>query len=200
MKNKWGSVIRKLGLFLLCFLMAACSIDMDTQLDLKDDQSGQRIITISVDKDAIEDYGTDELEKIEQVIADYKPDSLEYKKDTDDDGNVQYVFTLAFSSLDDYRSKVAELIGREPVIELSEPDTVFSKGVSFKEDFSSNDLTLWFREGLEKEGIENDITGNFVEETTMIYKGEEYDSGSYINVNDVEVNPYPDKDQGRWFI
>lgn len=189
MKNKWGSVIRKLGLFLLCFLMAACSIDMDTQLDLKDDQSGQRIITISVGKDAIEDYGSDELEKIEQVIADYKPNSLEYKKDTDDDGNVQYVFTLAFSSLDDYRSKVEELIGREPVIELSEPDTVFSKGVSFKEDFSSNDLTLWFREGLEKEGIENDITGNFVEETTMIYKGEEYDSGSYINVNDVEVNP-----------
>ena len=85
MKNKWGSVIRKLGLFLLCFLMAACSIDMDTQLDLKDDQSGQRIITISVGKDAIEDYGSDELEKIEQVIADYKPDSLEYKKDTDDD-------------------------------------------------------------------------------------------------------------------
>ena len=68
MKNKWGSVIRKLGLFLLCFLMAACSIDMDTQLDLKDDQSGQRIITISVGKDAIEDYGSDELEKIEQVL------------------------------------------------------------------------------------------------------------------------------------
>ena len=111
MKNKWGSVIRETRVVpASAFLWLPAASIWDTQLDLKDDQSGQRIITISVGKDAIEDYGSDELEKIEQVIADYKPDSLEYKKDTDDDGNVQYVFTLAFSSLDDYRSKVEELI------------------------------------------------------------------------------------------
>lgn len=169
--------------------MTACSIGMDTKLELNDDQSGERIITISVGKDSAEEYGKEKLGKVENVIESYKPDLLDYKKEVDKEGTTKYIFTLSFSNLEDYREKIASLIDREPTIVVKEPNTVFSKGIAINEDFSSSDLTQWFKDGLEKEGLEDDITNNFSQETTVIYKGEEYKSGSTVNVNEIESNP-----------
>lgn len=189
MKIKGMKFIRKLLLIIICLLMTACSIGMDTKLELNDDQSGERIITISVGKDSAEEYGKEKLGKVENVIESYKPDLLDYKKEVDKEGTTKYIFTLAFSNLEDYREKIKTLINREPTIEVKEPNTVFSKGIAINEDFSSSDLTQWFKDGLEKEGLEDDITSHFSQETTVIYKGEEYTSGSIINVNEIESNP-----------
>lgn len=189
MRNRWGSAVKRILLLILCVLLAACSVDMDTRLDLNEDQSGQRVVTVSVSANQAEEYGEQKLQQVEAVIASKKPATLDYEKKVEDDGTIRYIFTLSYSSLEDYRSKVGELIGREPLIVLSEPDTVFSSGITFTEDFSSYDLTQWFQDGLAEAGIEDDITGQFSQETTLVYKGEEYTGGSIIQVSEVETNP-----------
>ena len=70
------------------------------------------------------------------------------------DSQIQYIFTLEFTSHEDYQKKLEALMGSAPYGVFSHTDSIFFKGTRIYEDFDSAALFAWmFEEPEEKPGF-----------------------------------------------
>lgn len=186
---------KKVFLVALCLLMTlllpGCGAKVSTVLTINsnDGFSGQRVITCVTAKSDVEENFKGGVKKIDAIFADSCPAELSYAK-TEDADNYIYTLKLSFSSLDDYKQKVQQIVGKEVNVNFSTPNTVFANGVALSEDFNSTDLLGWFRKVAEEEELIDDANNLWeISDTNVILNGKEYSSGGNIDVNDVIYNP-----------
>lgn len=172
-------------IFISC-LLTGCSIDTATTLEIDKNEVGKRIMEVSVDKKYVDEDFTGGKEKLDALMKANCPKSITYSADTSDKQYL-YTFQLAFTSIEDYKSKVQAILGSETSVEivLETPDTVFASGVSIEESFSSKDLTKWFVDAVKKEKLASDIESALkFGKIKVIYDGKEYSSYNRVSVNE----------------
>ncbi len=183
---------------LICctLLFASCGAKVDTEFTADSNFAGTRIITLTLSNSDLSEYVPGGKDSIEATIKKYMPDCLTYSL-TEGEGSLVCKFTLAFTGIDDYKSKAAKVLAAEiddPVtaeIEYENVGSPFKSSLRFKENFSSMDLIGWFRYGLQKdEVVKRDTTSDWFEigSTTVSIGGTEYSSYSSISVDDSVYN------------
>ncbi len=156
-RTAWG--IRSALVAVLAFLLCACGAKIDTTLTLKDDGSGERVITLVMERnsDAESDINGG-FEAVEAAINKHLPEELSFSGLEVTDDNATGSFTLSFSDLDEYRDKVASLLAYsgssiEPDISVTMEDSPLQQGFAYSENFTSQDLLGWLPDALVTDGV-----------------------------------------------
>ncbi|VEI13640.1 hypothetical protein [Trueperella bialowiezensis] len=185
----------------LMVFLSACGAKLNTNLTLNEDGSGTRVIEFTVERDeSMEENIQGGFEAVDASIKKHLPEQLEYSGLTVGDDVVTGSFTLTFTSLDDYESKVKALLEaggdlNEPYLEFEETDGRLKSGFRFSESYSSRSLLEWVANGLVEDGIidESNKSSVFSEDTAVLtFKDQTYETlyGSSIDVNQVKDNGF----------
>ena len=176
---------------IICFT-AACGADISTKLTVDDSFNGTREITAVIDSDDITKV-TGGAAALEQVIKESKPADMDYTV-KNNGGNTVITFTIKFSGLEEYRTKINNIIdaGRTedsdlvPEVVFETGETYFKEGFRLSENFTSVDLLNWYINALEESGIISESQGNWYEigENKIVFSGKEYSSGSRLEADE----------------
>lgn len=176
---------------IICFT-AACGADISTKLTVDDSFNGTREITAVIDSDDITKV-TGGAAALEQVIKESKPADMDYTV-KNNGGNTVITFTIKFSGLEEYRTKINNIIdaGRAedselvPEVVFETGKTYFKEGFRLSENFTSVDLLNWYINALEESGIISESQGNWYEigENKIVFSGKEYSSGSRLEADE----------------
>lgn len=188
--------IRKIGLILMTILvaafLAACSAGstVETTLTINDDLSGTRVMELVIDDEVFDENFTGTIEELSETITETCPAELAWVYD-DSTGERIYTFTLEFSSVADYKTKVDTIIGEGSDVEITiaEVDSVWASGIKIKESFSSSELLQWLEDAVVEKGFVDasdasnvfSLGGNMVE-----FKGSTYSTSDYIDCDEME--------------
>ncbi|MCR5210043.1 MAG: hypothetical protein K6C99_07520 [Lachnospiraceae bacterium] len=171
MKKRSGRLILLLLITAAVFILTGCGGDLDTKLTVNDDLSGERQMTFTLDKSDAQNGIKGKSDEIKNDLANVLPDALTME-DHSAGGNIEIVFTLKFSDMDDYNKKVRDLyhagggFAPDDPVTWYKPDTVFAKGVEFEEHFNSKDLMVWFQNYLISKGYVSEKDRVHIFETT----------------------------------
>lgn len=132
------------------FLLTGCGIEVSTDMTLAEGFKGNRIISCYVSNTDITGYFKGDIAKIDDIIEKNCPDCLTYEKKGLEQG-YEFIFTLSFSSLEEYKTKVSTLLTFSPEISFQYTDSLFSNSIDLTENFSSTDLLCWFEILLKEE-------------------------------------------------
>lgn len=182
------------AVLLLCML-AGCGAVINTELTVDKNFAGQRTITLEISNSDVNQYVTGGLAALKSVADSKIPAGLTCA--TSASGDKSYVtFVLAFSNLNDYRSKVQAILnagsndGLMAEIAYENQETYFKKGVKVKENFNSFELLKWYFDALQEANI---ITysgsSNWYElgDTTVTVDGTSYSTGNRVSVEEQEL-------------
>ncbi len=175
----------------VCMSLTACSAGstIDTTLKINDDLSGVRVMDVAIDDSVFSESFNGTIEDLNNVIVANCPSDLTYTY-TDESGVKTYTFELAFSSLEDYKTKVTALTGTEPTIDIQVPNTVWVNGFYVSESFTSSSLLYWLRTAIVDAGLvsSSDASNIFEDGENLVeYNAETYSSySSCISVDEVE--------------
>ena len=185
-------------------LLTGCGARLDTFMTMDTSFYGKRVITAELSKDDVAQYVSGGVSALDRTVTDSLPDELSLKM-SENDSEYIYTFTLNFNGLDDYRSKVQDIIAiSEPdfkaEITFDNSDTIFKHGFFFEENFTSEKLLGWAADAVEKAGICSSGSSNFFEtgNNTVSFCGTEYSSSAALSVyesksypaNDIDVTTY----------
>ena len=176
---------------LMMLVLAGCNAGstVDTTLTIEKDLSGVRQMTVVIDDSVFNQYFNGTIEDINALMDTSCPQELTWSY-SEAGGTKKYVFELVFSSLDDYKEKVTAILGHEPEITISTPDSVWANGISVTEGFKDTDLLQWMRDLLVDNGfVDSSNASNIFSSGTrnVSYNDSTYRSYSdSINVNEVE--------------
>ena len=117
--------IRLLVLLTGCFmllLLAGCG--MNTEMKLDGEFKGERIITCDELEDQNNLFTKFKVSEAADVLSEKCPPqmSFECKYTNDKKTKAVFVFHLKYDSIDDYRTKVKALIGRDPSVQFTYKD------------------------------------------------------------------------------
>lgn len=183
-------------LFVGCMLLffAACGngADILTDVTLEDDFSGSRVMNVSISKSIFNDYFAGMVEDLYKLIKENCPKELKFNVN-ETDSTVDCVFKLEFVSIDDYKEKVAAILGEDRDIVVVKADSFLSKGISYEESFTSEELLGWFSTALVDNGFvgasnKSDIFDS--DSTTFIFDSKKYQSSTQIQVSDISYLPF----------
>ncbi len=157
---------------LLALLTSAIMIftgcaDLSTQLNIDGEKfSGERVMSVTFDMDELLTQlpgGVDVLdEQIDAVI----PKHLTYKHEVNDK-EVVYKFTLAFESKQDYIDKLKDILSKAPEVKFTYSSGVFTRGVTYNENFESRELLTWFDKLVTENGFKNYSADKFWNQTDV---------------------------------
>ncbi|KIR02004.1 hypothetical protein P261_00818 [Lachnospiraceae bacterium TWA4] len=137
--------------FILLIFLGGCTsggVELTTTVDLNDDGSGKRIVQFEVSKSDVENYFEDSIQSLNEQLSTNCPNYLKLNFEESED--YRYSFTLEFSSLEDYKNKASEIIGREVKIDFIEPSSALEVGMNYSEDFTSAELLEWIEKLIAK--------------------------------------------------
>ena len=173
---------KKVFIFIIFLLLCLCggcssrSITLDTTLQLKDDGSGERIMQFQISKADYNSYFGDDIHALNEVAGNGCPNNM--KMDfSEEGGNYNYSFKITFSSIEDYKKKVSEILGKEANISFEQSSAVFEVGLNYNEDFLSVDLMQWLKKLMVDKGYfsNEDVKELFTSgEGKIIYGGKTY--------------------------
>ena len=180
-KVKYLLLIAVLTLTLI--LLTGCGANVSTAMDLDTADggfSGSRVITLLIDNDDLQ-YVTGGLSGLETVLQASLPADLTYAVSAPSETQSQITFTLSFTNLEDYKTKVSNLLAADvnneivPEITYHKFDTMFRKELTFKENFDSSDLLMWYFNALETANIISESSSNWYEMggNTLVVDGTE---------------------------
>lgn len=175
---------------LIALFASACGggASILTTVTLEDDFSGTRVMEVSIAKSKLRDYFSGSVDELKALIEAKCPKELSYQI-SETDSSLVCVFQLEFDSIDTYKRKVAAIIGEECEIEIHKADSILAHGISYNEDFTSEELLDWFSKALVdnkfvSSSYKNDIFAS--DKTKFIFSSKEYSSSERINVSDME--------------
>lgn len=179
--KKTKKIVLALLSVLMLVLLCACNVNVDirtTTLNVDSDSfSGSRVMVFRINEK------TEVTDETTKILKKYLPSELTLDVDSHAD-YCGYTFTLKFTSMDDYKSKVESLLGKKASISY-EPASgeLYSDGFTLTEDFTSKDLFKWAESAVAKEN--SDITLKYVNDnasTVVVLDGSETKSGEKIQV------------------
>lgn len=177
MKNFKNSIkILTVGLlaFVIMLVTTGCGethTKVENLMKITDDFVGERVVTLEFDKSI--SNNEDKQKTIESTIKEKCPNNLSYRTETTD-GVYKCVFVLSFSSLEEYKTKVASIIGRQIAVAYGYTDTVLSKGTYYKEDFDGMELVSWLDDALYQDQsakieLDTESTSNIVKYNSEVF-------------------------------
>lgn len=138
---------------ILCTLGLSACTEIDTILTVDSTGAGTREMRVTLPaKYVSEIVGGPEAARAS--IETRLPDGLDFTEmSASDDGSLVAVFTLDFSTPEEYQQKVKLLLGLAGINwnqgdALTATDSRFVQGVDIEESFTSKDLLTWMHEGL----------------------------------------------------
>ncbi len=182
---------------LLFVILTGCGARVDTDMTFDTEFAGSRVMTLTIQKDDLSDIKGG-IAALETVIKDNLPADLTYTLVADKSGAQVITFTMEFTDLEDYRTKVQNLIDagitdaeREnenfivPEVIYEHEESYFKEGTKFNENFNSVDLLDWFREGIREAKIITQSESDWYEfgNSKIVIDGEEFSSSSSLNMN-----------------
>lgn len=185
--------ILPLATVLLSFFLQGCNskndITIDTVLQMDKYFSGARTITCTFPTNTIP-LGSESENLLDKLIESNCPPDIAYKKSADS-SYINYIFTINFSSKEEYRNKLNKIMKTNPTIILSESNTIFTNGCTAYEDFNSLDILSFITKAISKEANLKNIKSSFkFNSTKVIFNEKVYNTGPKIKFNDiVEYNP-----------
>ncbi len=142
---------RRLILLLLAAVIVLClsgCVNVATTMTVDGNFAGQRVMNLSFSADLMQTEGV--LADMDNHIAAAKPPEMEFYR-TDSADPIEYVFTVRFDSLDEYKQKIKMIAGREVSVDFAYINEPFSRDMKLVEDFDSSELFGWFEEVLESQ-------------------------------------------------
>lgn len=150
----------KLTLTALLIIAAAVVLsgcgEINTQVEnlmkITNDFVGERVVTLKLDGDMA--VNKDKSDQLKTVIKEGCPDNLSYRTEVAD-GRYNCVFVLSFTSLEEYKTKVAGIIGRQISVAYGYTDTLLAKGTYYQEDYDGMELVKWLTDDLYQKGYKD---------------------------------------------
>ena len=184
-------------LVVLTVLLAGCGANVSTTMtiDAKDAGfSGSRLMTLLINADDLSKV-TGGIDALETIIKENIPEDLSYAVSNPSDTETQIAFTLEFTSLEDYKTKVGNLLAANadntivPEISYEKNDTVFKKSLKFEENFETIDLLKWYQNAIAEANIISESSSNWYERGSneLIVDGTTLNTyGNTFSYNDVD--------------
>lgn len=194
MKNK----LKYLICILAFLLLTACGGVVKTDMNFDDSFAGSRVMTYTISNSDYTSYVQKDFATVAATLKALCPEDIEITSVTQDDSNIVAVFTIKFSSKDDYEKKVGNILKAvgsdiEPKVTLLRSNTAFAKGVAFQENFGTEDLLKWMRDGM----MNNEyITSSYeiyifsTSQVSLNIAGEEYEKDANMSIIDVNTTKY----------
>lgn len=146
---------KRIASFLLLILIVFSSLslygcgektfDYESTLKINTQFSGVRTLTLNTGSELLNN--TQAKAEFDEVIKAYCPSPLQ-REEVVDDNNLKYIFTLTFDSRADYLSKLSSIMDKQVQASLSLPNSELAKGWYYLEDFNTEDLFVWLKNGI----------------------------------------------------
>ena len=185
-------------LTIAALILSACGAKIETQLGLENAEKGTRTMLVSFDMKDNKDKIKGGAQALDASVRKHLPEGLEYGGIQSEGGKARATFTIPFSSVDEYRTKVASILkaagsSATPQISIVNSDQGLVQGIQVKENFSSKDLLDWLPEALVVDGVietsnKNSVFNSSSSETTVKFGEKEVKNsgGSTISAKDVQ--------------
>ncbi len=136
---------------------------------------GERIITVNFGSEFAKNEN--KRKNVEDIIKDKCPPILSCRSESSDT-NYRCVFVMSFSSVEDYKEKVASIIGKQIGVAYGSTNTALSKGTYYREDYDCIRLTDWLVNALDEQGYGDYLSeihsaSNVIEYNKTVLQSEE---------------------------
>ena len=166
---------------LLIALLVGCGAEVSTVMNISTENGsfeGSRDIELLIDNDDLSSV-TGGMTGLETVLTENLPADLTYVISYPSETQSKITFTLTFSSLEDYTTKITNLLNANaentivPEIVFQQSKTLFREGLEFTENFQSFDLIRWYFNALITADIISESSSNWYElaSDTLIVDG-----------------------------
>ena len=175
------------GLLFSLLLLCGCGVNLTSSVKLNKDFSGTRVMSCTFSSRDFNTYFKGSKKDLNKLIKESCPDALTYTSSSKD-GNDTYTFRLRFSSFDDYKKKVSDLLNFSPEITYEYGDSPFVSGLIYKENFTSKDLMTWLYTALyEGKYIDKDSSSDLwdLKNTEISFLGKTYETADKINIDEM---------------
>lgn len=162
------------------FLICGCGenvTEVENLMKITNDFVGERIVTINLGKDF--DTESENAKSIDKIIKENCPPNMSYRKENQSDG-YKYVFVISFSSLNEYKAKVASVIGRKISVAYGYTNSILSKGTYYREDYDGMELVSWITNNLQKNGYKATILDMQSTSNVVNYNSEVFSSKTSV--------------------
>ena len=185
-------------LTIAALILSACGAKIDTQLGLESAEKGTRTMQVSFNMKDNKDKIKGGVEALDASVRKHLPEGLEYGGIQSEGDKARATFTIPFSSVDEYRTKVASILkaagsSTTPQINIVNSEQGLVQGIQVEENFSSKDLLSWLPEALVVDGVietsnKNSVFNSSGSETTVKFGEKEVKNsgGSTITAKDVQ--------------
>lgn len=185
-------------LTIAALILSACGAKIETQLGLESAEKGTRTMQVSFDMKDNKDKIKGGSEALDASVRKHLPEGLEYGGIQSEGDKARATFTIPFSSVDEYRNKVASILKAagsktEPTVTILNTEQGLVQGIQVKENFSSKELLDWVPEALVVDGViessnKNSVFNSSGSETTVKFGEKEVKNsgGSTISAKDVQ--------------
>ena len=185
-------------LTIAALILSACGARIETQLGLESAEKGTRTMLVSFNLKDNKDKIKGGSEALDASVRKHLPEGLEYGGIQSEGDKARATFTIPFSSVDEYRNKVASILKAagsktEPTVTILNTEQGLVQGIQVKENFSSKELLDWVPEALVVDGViessnKNSVFNSSGSETTVKFGEKEVKNsgGSTISAKDVQ--------------
>lgn len=185
-------------LTIAALILSACGAKIETQLGLESAEKGTRTMLVSFNMKDNKDKIKGGVEALDASVRKHLPEGLEYGGIQSEGDKARATFTIPFSSVDEYRTKVASILKAagsktEPTVTILNTEQGLVQGIQVKENFSSKELLDWLPEALVVDGViessnKNSVFNSSGSETTVKFGEKEVKNsgGSTISAKDVQ--------------
>ncbi|MGN1112723.1 MAG: hypothetical protein ACI4RP_05910, partial [Acutalibacteraceae bacterium] len=150
MKKRITSVLLLLLIAMPIFTFYGCgqkTFEYESMLKLDKQFKGVRTLTLNSETAFINNSST--REKFNEIISEYCPSVLQ-REEVEEEGKLKYIFTLTFDSKADYISKLSVITDKQVQATLVHPNSELAKGWHFVEDFKTEDMFSWLKNGIDE--------------------------------------------------
>ncbi len=184
-------------LTIAALILSACGAKIETQLGLESAEKGTRTMQVSFNLKDNKDKIKGGSEALDTSIRKHLPSGLEYGGIQSDGDKARATLTIPFSSVEEYRTKVASILKAagsdiDPQISIINSEQGLVKGIQVKENFTSKNLLGWVPEALVVDGVVSSSDKNNVftsDGDTTVKLGDKTvknSGGSTISAKDVQ--------------
>lgn len=184
-------------LTIAALILSACGAKIETQLGLESAEKGTRTMQVSFNLKDNKDKIKGGSEALDASIRKHLPSGLEYGGIQSDGDKARATLTIPFSSVEEYRTKVASILKAagsdiDPQISIINSEQGLVQGIQVKENFTSKNLLGWVPEALVVDGVVSSSDKNNVftsDGDTTVKLGDKTvknSGGSTISAKDVQ--------------
>lgn len=184
---------------LFVILAAGCTSPVSkvsTTMNINADGSGERIMRVDINRVDFNDNFAGTFDDLLNLIEEKKAESLSYTK-LDDDENFAVIFTLEFSSVDDYNEKMAAIVtdlSEDEKLVYTKAETPWQVGFNIRDSLNATRPLQWLVDamvdaGFVASGDKGYILGS--NSTTYLYNNESLEGmywGNYNGLSNLYIN------------